>query len=86
LVDAPAFTAQKNMNTPIAITDAGLANLFDALFKTGLSGATRLVVIGGRIDQEYATSAPDRNAPLATRLVNQLTLPDRPQSFRRIRS
>jgi hypothetical protein len=78
LIDAPAFTAQKNVNTLIAVAYAGLANLFDALFKAGLSGATRLVMIGGCIDQEYTTSSPDRNAPLATCLVNQLALSDRP--------
>jgi hypothetical protein len=38
------------MNAPIAVANSRLANLFDALFEGSLSGTTRLVVVGGRID------------------------------------
>ena len=57
-----------------------------ALLEASLSGATRLVVIGRGIDPEHATRPSDRNTPLATHLINQLALPDRPQSFRRMTS
>ena len=56
------------------------------LFEYGLSGVTKLVVMGGCIDLEHVTRPSDRHVPLATHLVNQLALPDRPQSFRRIAS
>jgi hypothetical protein len=43
-----------------------------------LSGATRLVVVGGRIDLKYPAGPPDRHTPFTTRRVNQLALPGRP--------
>lgn len=38
-------------------------------------------MIGRRIEFNNPASPPDRNAPFATPLVNQLALPDSPQSF-----
>src|SRR6202045_2255411 len=38
------------------------------------------------VDLKYTAGPPDRNAPLAAHLVNQLALPDRLQSFRRTAS
>src|ERR1700733_16135462 len=71
------------MNAPIAIANPRLTNLFDPLFESSLSGATRLVVVGGRIDQEHAAGSPDRYIPIAAHLINELALADRLQSFRR---
>src|ERR1700733_8304346 len=83
LAERPTFTAQQDMNAPIAIANPRLANLLDPLFEGSLSGATRLVVVGGRIDQEHAAGSPDRYIPIAAHLINELALADRPQSFRR---
>src|SRR5215218_1614177 len=80
------LASKQDMNTPIAIAYARLANLPDPLFEMGLSGAPRLVMVGGRFDLEHATCPSDRNVPLTSHLVDQLALPDRPQSFRRIAS
>ena len=90
-IDAPrlvlpvrtALAAQQHMNPAVAVAHARLADLSDPKFKGGLSGASRFVVVGGRINQEDAARAPDRNTPVATHLVDQLALPDRLQSFRR---
>src|SRR5215212_9350849 len=80
------FASEQNMDAPITIAHARLANLLDPLFEMGVSGAARLVMVGGRIDLEHATCSSDRNVPLTSHLVDQLALPDRPQSFRRIAS
>ncbi len=53
------FSAQKDMNKLIAVPNPGLADVLDALFEAGLSGATRLVVVGGRIDLEHTTGPAD---------------------------
>jgi hypothetical protein len=45
-IDLPALTAQKNMDAPVAIPNARLADLFDAGFKAGLLVAARFVMIG----------------------------------------
>src|SRR5215212_2600728 len=74
------------MNPPIAIAHARLADLPDPLFEVGLSGAVRLVVVGRGVHLEHAARPADRNLPLATHLVDQLTLPNRLQSFRRMAS
>jgi hypothetical protein len=66
------------MNPPIAVAHTGLAYLPDPLFKVGLSGATRLVVVGGRIDLKYPAGPPDRHTPFTMHRVNQLALPGRP--------
>src|SRR5436190_9895633 len=71
------------MDAPIAVAHPRLANLFDPLFKGCLSGATGLIVIGGRVEQEHTTRPPDRYIPVATHLINELAPPDRLQSFRR---
>src|SRR3954468_20121236 len=81
-----ALTSEQDMDASIAIAHTRLTNLSDPLFEMGLSGATRLVVIGGGIDLEHATRPADRNVPLTSHLINQLALPDRPQSFRRMAS
>jgi hypothetical protein len=82
----PKHTPQQNMNRPVAVANPSLANLLDTLFERRLSGATRLVAVGGGVDLKYTAGPPDRNAPLAAHLVNQLALPDRLQSFRRTAS
>jgi hypothetical protein len=61
---------KQNMNPPIAIAHPRLANLSDPLLEEGLSGATRLVMVGGRIDQEDTACSPDRHIPVATHLID----------------
>ena len=83
LAETPTFTAQQHMNASIAVANAGLANLLDPLLEGSLSGATRLVVVGGRIDQEHTAGSSDRHIPVAAHFINELALADRLQSFRR---
>src|ERR1700746_293819 len=71
------------MNAAIAVEHPGRANLLDPLCEAVLAGETGLVVIGGFIEQEHTTCPPDRDIPVATQLINELALADRPQSFRR---
>ena len=39
-VDLPAFATQKDMDAPVPVADARLANLFDPSFQAGLLAAT----------------------------------------------
>jgi hypothetical protein len=41
-VDRPAFATQENMDAPVPVADARLANLLDAGFNAGLLATTRL--------------------------------------------
>src|SRR5215468_11926274 len=86
VVDPPTFTAKQHMHAPIAVANPRLADLLDPSFEHGLSGAARLVVVGGRVEQQHPTGPSDRHIPLPTHLVHQLALPHRPQSFRRMTS
>jgi hypothetical protein len=85
-VDLPALAAQKNMDAPVAIPNARLADLFDADFKAGLLAAARFVVIGGPIEFQNGARPPDRDAPIIANRRRQLALASRPYSFRRITS
>src|SRR5215212_933512 len=77
---------EQNMNPPVAVAHARLAYLPDPLFQMGLSGAARFVMVGRGVHLEHAARPADRNIPLVPHLVDQLALPDRPQSFRRMAS
>ena len=85
-VDLPALAAQKNMDAPVAIPNARVADLFDADFKAGLLAAARFVVIGGPIEFQNGARPPDRDAPIIANRRRQLALASRPYSFRRITS
>ena len=56
------------------------------LFEAGLSGTTRFVERGRSVHLEQAASTPDGYIPLTTDRVDELALPDRPHSFRRMTS
>jgi len=73
----------KDRDAALHCRNPRLTNLFNPLFEGSLPGATGLVVVGGRIDQEHAAGSPDRYIPVAAHLSNELALPDRLQSFRR---
>ena len=85
-IDAPALAPKQDVNTSIAVAHAGLADLLDSLFEAGLSGASRFIVIGGCVDLKNPAGTPDGNIPFTTDRVDQLALPDRPHSFRRMTS
>jgi hypothetical protein len=85
-IDLPSLAAQKNMDAPVAIPNARLADLFDAGFKAGLLAAARFVVIGGPIEFQNGARPPDRDAPIIANRRRQLALASRPYSFRRITS
>jgi len=45
-VDLPAFATQEDMDAPVPVADARLANLFDAGFNAGLLAAAGFVMVG----------------------------------------
>ena len=51
----------QHMNSPIAVANSRLTYILDPLFEGSLSGATRLVAVGERIDEEHAAGSPDRH-------------------------
>jgi hypothetical protein len=66
LAVTPAFAAKQNVYPPIPGTHPRLANLSDTLFEGGLSGTTRLVVIGRGVHPEHVRiSAYDRSERFA---------------------
>ena len=85
-VDLPAFATHEDMDAPVSVADARLANLLDASFNAGLLAATRFVMIGGPIEFQDAARPPDRYAPFITNRRRQLALASRPYSFRRMTS
>ena len=85
-VDLPSLATQKDMDAPVAVPDARLANLLDPGFKAGLLAATRFVMIGGPIEFQDAARPSDRDAPFIANRRRQLALASRPYSFRRMTS
>lgn len=83
---APAFTTQQDVNTTITVANTNMADLLDLLFEGSLAGATGFVVVGRPIELEGFAGLADRDLPLATDLLDQLALPARLDSFRRITS
>jgi hypothetical protein len=79
-VDLPPLAAQKDMNAPVAVADARLANLLDAGFKTGLLATTGFVMVGRTIEFEDAARPPDRHTPFIANRRRQLALASRPYS------
>ncbi len=77
VIDGPAFTLKRHMDTPVAVTHPRLANLLDALSKDSLIGAAGFVAIAFRIKPERRTRPADRDLPIATQPVSQLALPNR---------
>src|SRR5690606_17237177 len=81
-IDGPALPPQQDMHAPVAEAHAGLANLLDPLFQSGLTGTARLVPIRLRVKPDRRTGSADRYGPFGTQRVDQRSLPARPQSFR----
>lgn len=71
------------MNPSVAIPNAGLANLPDALLQIGLTAPAGFVVVARRVEQKNPAGSPDRHAPVTAYRIHQLALAGRPQSFRR---
>src|SRR5690606_1981275 len=86
LVDCPSLPPQQDVHAPVAEAHAGLANLFNPLFQSGLAGPARLVSISFRVKLDRRTGTADRDGPFDTQRVDQRSLPARPQSFRLITS
>ena len=51
--------------------------------KKGRIGAAGLIVVTGSVERQNPAGPPDRHAPVRLHPADQLTLPIRPQSFRR---
>src|SRR5207237_1446972 len=83
---APSFATKHDVNAAITVADANLTDLPDPLFEGGLVGATGSVVVGRPVEFEGVAGPADRYLPLATDLVDELALPTRLHSFRRITS
>ena len=58
-IDLSAIAAQVDMDAPIAIPHASLANLLDASFGWGLSGAAEFVVVGRCIEPQDLAGPSD---------------------------
>lgn len=80
-IDRPAVTPQKHVNAPVAVADAGLADLLDPMLELGLRAAPRPVDIERSVDAQGRAGTPDRHLPLAAHPVDKLPLHRRPQSF-----
>jgi hypothetical protein len=64
------------MDPAVPIPDAGLASLPDTLFKAGLPGSPRLVVVGRRINEKHGTGLridPFRSKQASLRLQTGLS-------------
>ncbi len=85
-VDQPTFAAQQHVDASIAVANPRFADLPDPLFQAGLTGATGFVMVSRGIEPQNLAGSPDRYAPINQYPIDQLALPDRPQSFRRITS
>lgn len=79
----PAFPAQDVINTTIAVADVRLADGLDTLLDRGRIGATGLVVVARGVERQDLARPTDRHAPVRQHPADQLSLPIRPQSFRR---
>jgi hypothetical protein len=77
-VDLPAFATQEDMDPPVPVADARLANLLDAGFNAGLLATTGFVMVGRTIKFEDAARPPDRHAPFIANRRRQLALASRP--------
>ena len=82
----PALATQNDMNAAIAVANANMADLLDPLFESSLTGATRFVMVGRPVKLKSLAGSADRHLPLAAHLVDELALPARLHSFRRITS
>lgn len=82
VVCAASLWRQQHVDTSIAKPDTGPTSLPDALFQCGLGAPTRFVAIGSGIEPDYCAGPADRYLPIRPQLVDQRSLPTRPQSFR----
>jgi hypothetical protein len=63
-----------------------MTDLLDPLFESGLTGATGFVMVGRSVELEGLAGPADRHLPLTADPVDELALPARLHSFRRITS
>jgi hypothetical protein len=80
-VHRPTFPSQQHVNTPIAIAHARLRDLLDPLLDVRLAAAFGFVDIQRPVDPQGRTSAPDRDFPVGSQLVDKLPLAARRQCF-----
>ncbi len=78
---APTLTFQQHMYTTIAAAHAGLPNLTNATFQTGLIGAERGVVVGGPIEVQRSTGTPDREHPIPAHVLHHPPASERAQEL-----
>jgi len=81
-----SFATKRDVNAAITVANADMADLPDPLFEGCLVGATGSVVVGRPIELKGIAGPADRYLPLATDLVDELALPTRLHSFRRMTS
>lgn len=68
------FKAQETLGIQTLRSEAATRqeNLLDSVFEIGLSSPTRLVVVGGCVDDQHSAGSTYRHPPRATHLVDKL--------------
>ena len=85
-VDGPALPAQQNMDAPVAVPDACLADLLNPPLNSSLIRPPGLIVVAGRVETDGPTSPPYRHAPVDAHPGDEFAQTARLQSFRRMTS
>jgi hypothetical protein len=74
------------VDAPIAVAYADCGDLFDAFEELSLPGLTGAIVVGRAIDRQRTASTSNAHLPGCPRMIHQLALLGRLQSFRRMTS
>jgi hypothetical protein len=77
VVHWPAFPSKQYVNAPIAVSNANLGNLVNALSKWRLVGPHRSVAVRSPVKSQRRTAAALADAELVLHPVNDLPTPPR---------
>jgi hypothetical protein len=73
--------SKEDVDAPVAIAHARLANRANAIFECRLTGATRTIAVALRIEAKNPTCSAHRHLPASTHLVHQLALAGQASDF-----
>ncbi len=79
----PAFPAQQDMDSPIAVSDMRLCDLPDAFAKQGLLRASRSIQIHRSMKVQHAAGPSRTDTEDGADMIHQLPFLSRPQTFYR---
>ena len=82
----PASPLKQNLDTPVAVADAGGADLLNVSLEADLVVLTGTVAEGGRLELEKHARPLDRDIPLTPNAADKLALATSPQIFWRMTS